>query len=102
MPGVRHADVLPVLERLRRAINLIEKRCPEHVHHVSVSIGASMGAMGQTPDECIAAADHALYRAKEEGRDTVVAVGVIEATHAQGRPAPDEVLAPPAEFVKLV
>jgi diguanylate cyclase (GGDEF)-like protein len=102
MPGVRHADVLPVLERLRRAINLIEKRCPEHVHHVSVSIGASMGAMGQTPDECIAAADHALYRAKEEGRDTVVAVGVIEATHAQGRPTPDEVLAPPAEFVKLV
>ncbi|PKQ18198.1 MAG: hypothetical protein CVT68_04640, partial [Actinobacteria bacterium HGW-Actinobacteria-8] len=99
MPGVRHADVVPVLERLRRAINLIELRCDEHVHHVSVSIGASMGAIGQTPDECIAAADHALYRAKEEGRDAVVAVGVIEATHAQGRPSPDELVSPPPGYV---
>ncbi len=99
MPGVRHADVVPVLERLRRAINLIEKRCPEHVHHASVSIGAAMGAMGQTPDECIAAADHALYRAKEEGRDKVVAVGVMEATHAQGRPSADEFVGTPPEYV---
>ncbi|HZL81691.1 MAG TPA: GGDEF domain-containing protein [Demequina sp.] len=99
MPGVRHADVVPVLERLRRAIKLIEKRCPEHVHHASVSIGAAMGAMGQSPDECIAAADHALYRAKEEGRDKVVAVGVMEATHAQGRPSPDVSVGTPPEYV---
>ncbi len=99
MPGVRHADVVPVLERLRRAINLIEKRCPEHVHHTSVSIGAAMGAMGQSPDECIAAADHALYRAKEEGRDKVVAVGVMEATHAQGRPSHDASVGTPPEYV---
>ena len=32
----------------------------------------AMGAMGQTPDECIAAADHALYRAKRRGRGTVM------------------------------
>jgi len=64
MPGVRHADLVPVLERLRRAISLIERSCNEHLHHVTVSIGASMGVIGQTPDECIAAADHALYRAK--------------------------------------
>lgn len=86
IPGVRHADLVPILERLRRSITLIEKRCNEHVHSVTVSIGAAMGAIGQTPDECIAAADHALYRAKEEGRNKVVAVGVSSPTHAQGRP----------------
>lgn len=90
IPGVRHADLVPILERLRRSINLIEKRCNRHVHTVTVSIGAAMGAIGQTPDECISAADHALYRAKEEGRDKVVAVGVSMPTHAQGRPEPDD------------
>ena len=90
IPGIRHADLIPVLERLRRSINLIEKHCGDHVHSVTVSIGAAMGATGQTPDECIAAADHALYRAKEEGRDRVVAVGVAQPTQALGRPSPDE------------
>jgi len=89
IPGVRHADLVPILERLRRSINLIEKECNDHAHSVSVSIGAAMGAIGQTPDECIAAADHALYRAKEEGRNKVVAVGVGVPTHALGRPQAD-------------
>jgi len=91
IPGVRHADLLPILERLRRSIALIQKECSEHVHSVSVSIGAAMGAIGQTPDECIAAADHALYRAKEEGRNKVVVVGVGTPSHALGRPPADEI-----------
>lgn len=90
MPGVRHADLVPILERLRRAVTLIEHRCEDHVHSVSVSIGAAMGAIGQSPDECIAAADHALYRAKEEGRNRVVAVGTSRPTGALGRPDPDD------------
>lgn len=103
MPGVRHADLVPILERLRRAIALIEKRCINgHIHTVTVSIGAAMGAIGRTPDECIAAADHALYRAKEEGRNRVVAVGSAEPTQALGRPDIEELepwvaLAPDAE-----
>lgn len=90
MPGVRHADLVPILERLRRAVNLIERRCADHVHTVTVSIGAAMGAIGQSPDECIAAADHALYRAKEEGRNRVIAVGTSEPTKALGRPDPGD------------
>ncbi len=89
MPGVRHADLRPSLERLRGAIKLIEGSCSEHVHHVTLSVGASMGALGQTTDECIAAADHALYRAKAEGRNKVVTVGGHAPTQALGRPAPD-------------
>ncbi len=89
IPGVRHSDLVPILERLRRSINMIEKHCDDHVHTVTVSIGAAMGAIGKTPDQCIAAADRALYRAKEEGRDKVVAVGVTRPTQALGRPAPD-------------
>ncbi|WP_291381332.1 GGDEF domain-containing protein [Demequina sp.] len=96
MPGVRHFDLVPMLQRLRRTITLIEERCGDHVHHVTVSIGASMGAIGQTSDECIAAADHALYRAKAEGRDKVIAVGVSRATQAQGRPPADDTFAPPS------
>jgi diguanylate cyclase (GGDEF)-like protein len=96
MPGVRHADLEPKLERLRRAINLIEARCGGHAHQLSVSIGAAMGAIGQTPDQCIAAADHALYRAKDQGRNQVVAIGGSEPTQARGRPTPDELASPPA------
>jgi len=89
IPGVRHADLVPILERLRRSIHLIEKECNDHAHTITVSIGASMGAIGQTPDECIAAADHALYRAKEEGRNKVVAVGVGAPARSFERHSPE-------------
>ena len=87
MPGIRHSDLIPVLERLRRAVSRIDKRCNNHPHSVTVSIGAAMGSHEQTPDECIAAADHALYRAKAEGRNRVVAVGVSMPHQALGRPS---------------
>lgn len=90
MPGVRHADLEPVLERLRTAVTQLDTPCEGHHHPVTVSIGAAMGAIGQSPDECIAAADHALYRAKEEGRNCVVTVGTSRPTGALGRPDPGE------------
>lgn len=90
MPGVRHADLEPILDRLRAAVTRLETPCAGHRHQVTVSIGAAMGAIGQSPDECIAAADHALYRAKEEGRNRVVTVGTARPTGALGRPDPDE------------
>lgn len=86
MPGVRHADLTPVLERLRAHIAGLHQLCDGHVHRISVSIGAAMGVPGQTPDECIATADHALYQAKQDGRNRVVTVGAALPTSALGRP----------------
>jgi diguanylate cyclase (GGDEF)-like protein len=85
MPGIRHADLEPVLERLRAEIAGIRQPCGGEVHTVTVSIGAAMGELGQSPDECIAAADHALYRAKEGGRNKVVTIGTSAPTGALGR-----------------
>ena len=85
MPGIRHSELEPVLERLRANIAALRLDCPGHVHRVTVSIGAAMGNLEQTPDECIAAADHALYKAKENGRNDVVTVGAAMPTAALGR-----------------
>src|SRR5690606_33113594 len=38
MPGVRHADLTPVLERLRTHIAGLHQLCDGHVHRVTVSI----------------------------------------------------------------
>jgi diguanylate cyclase (GGDEF)-like protein len=85
MPGIRSVDLEPVLERLRAEIAAIRQPCGSEVHTVTVSIGAAMGEPDQSPDECIAAADHALYRAKEHGRNTVVTVGTTVSTGASAR-----------------
>jgi diguanylate cyclase (GGDEF)-like protein len=78
MPNIPRRSLVPVLERLRSSIASMAVPCNDHVHNVTVSIGAAHGIAGETADECIAAADHALYRAKEEGRDRVVAVGTSD------------------------
>jgi len=76
MPSVPRRYLVPVLERLRSSVAAMGIECGDHEHHVTVSVGAAHGIAGETADECIAAADHALYRAKHEGRNRVVAVGV--------------------------
>ncbi len=78
MPTIPRGSLVSVLERLRSSIASMAVPCGEHVHHVTVSVGAAHGIAGETADECIAAADHALYRAKAQGRDRVVAVGVSD------------------------
>lgn len=83
MPGMQSKDIVPVLERFRLMVAGSPVHCGAHMHEMTVSIGAALGAVGQSPDECIASADHALYRAKQLGRNRVVAVG-MEPAH---RPA---------------
>lgn len=87
MPGMRHGDLPTVLERLRAELNSIPSPCGKDGLRVSVSIGAAMGVLGQSPDDCIAAADVALYRAKQAGRNRVETVGAGRQTAALGRPS---------------
>jgi diguanylate cyclase (GGDEF)-like protein len=78
MPNIPRRSLVAVLERLRSSVAAMAVPCHDHIHHVTVSVGAAHGLTGETADECIAAADHALYRAKHEGRDRVVAVGTSD------------------------
>lgn len=72
MPLKAGADPAAVCERIRRAV--AEATFPTRTGslRVTVSIGVVARAGGQTVDELLTAADTALYRAKNEGRDRVV------------------------------
>ena len=71
LPCTSLQDAERVAERLRRAVS--ETRHPSWPAGVSVT--ASIGVAALDPqdgfDACLAAADHALYRAKAEGRNVV-------------------------------
>jgi diguanylate cyclase (GGDEF)-like protein/PAS domain S-box-containing protein len=64
------ADVLHVADKVRRAV-----RAPLTVSgvtlHPSISVGAVLAEPGQQPDTVVSRADHALYEAKQQGRDRV-------------------------------
>ena len=61
--GCSQAEAVAILNRVRAATPLGE----------TVSIGVVQWDGEQTPEQLIGAADNALYRAKEQGRDRVVA-----------------------------
>jgi diguanylate cyclase (GGDEF)-like protein len=61
--GCSQAEAVAILDRMRAATPLGE----------TVSIGVVQWDGEQTPEELIGGADDALYRAKEQGRDRVVA-----------------------------
>ncbi|WNM26801.1 GGDEF domain-containing protein [Demequina capsici] len=83
--GVQRGDVEPILERLRNAVKTDAAVSGMDGAGVTVSIGAAMGLPGSTPDEVIAAADRALYRAKEQGRDQVVVLEAEECPEVAAR-----------------
>ena len=77
LPATDATGALAVAEQLRQAVSALaieHPGSPERI--VTVSIGVSTLAPSSTaeqPDQLIAAADQALYRAKAEGRNRVVA-----------------------------
>ena len=71
-----------VAEKLRHAVEALRVQVRGiSIDDVTVSIGvASLPDCGDTVDNLLAAADEALYRAKEEGRNRVVTSSVSPRT----------------------
>jgi diguanylate cyclase (GGDEF)-like protein len=77
LPDTTGADVLALLDRLRKAFetHIFRVRHAQEVLELrlTVSIGAaSFPEHGNTPENLVDASDHALYRAKSGGRNKVV------------------------------
>jgi len=66
-------DITMVVERLRQKVSTYPITCLEYVIPLSISIGLTFLTPGSSnPDSLIAEADHALYEAKNTGKNKVV------------------------------
>jgi two-component system, cell cycle response regulator len=73
LPGCDEDVVSLVAERLRQSIASTPVSAAGAVLRVTSSFGAACSHAGTTPDVLLAEADAALYRAKREGRNRVIA-----------------------------
>ncbi len=75
LPGLDHADALPVAERLRRSVGAVVAALP-----VTISLGvASFPAHGVTRDDLLTQADAALYVSKRAGKNRTTVAGAEQA-----------------------
>lgn len=74
LPGLQGLpDALTIAEKLRRLASEAVP-IPQGVVRISISVGVALASAGESPDELIARADTAMYTAKQQGRDQVVAI----------------------------
>ena len=71
MPETRLNDAFKVADRIRKKIEKGEVAYDENTVKVTVSIGVAEAAENSSADDLLEAADKALYRAKEAGRNRV-------------------------------
>lgn len=77
LPDTGKAEALQAAERLRSAVDRQLNAEGEHTRRVSISVGvATFGTDGDGPQALLAAADRALYVAKNRGRNQVVAASL--------------------------
>ncbi|MFG1992891.1 diguanylate cyclase [Actinoplanes sp. NPDC048988] len=67
-----HADAPGLAERMRRAVADTPVPTSAGALPVTISVGLTQLAAGESLDQLLARADHALYRAKDTGRNRVV------------------------------
>jgi diguanylate cyclase (GGDEF)-like protein len=79
LPGVRLAAACKRAEQLRRRVAILS--VGEKGLRVTLSLGVAELLAGERLDDCLRRCDQAMYRAKDAGRDTVVAAqGALFAT----------------------
>jgi diguanylate cyclase (GGDEF)-like protein len=89
LPDTGLEEAFTLAERLRRRVATTPLSYAEHAIALTVSIGVSGIAAGDADvDAVLARADHALYEAKNAGRDTVRAAAAPVATPAGTAPSP--------------
>ncbi|TYT74413.1 diguanylate cyclase [Desulfobotulus mexicanus] len=71
LPGCTPEKAEILMEEIRKNLKTIEFHAKEEVFNVTCSIGIACSSLGSSPEEVLQAADQALYRAKEEGRDRI-------------------------------
>jgi two-component system cell cycle response regulator len=103
MSGATIDDACLVAERLRSAVGSAPMLVDGRMMQVTVSVGVAGGEPGIACDDVVAAADAALYRAKNSGRNRVEAAeerdwppDTARAGVRRPVPAPDGALVPPA------
>lgn len=69
LPHTPEAKAWKVAERIREFIAAIKVNCGGKDVRVTASSGIAMHQQGETPDQWLARADEALYRAKAQGRN---------------------------------
>lgn len=86
MPNTTRAGALALGEKLRASLASQALHCKGHVVHVTLSVGVSEFAAGETGpfEDLYSAADKALYAAKANGRNRVEFGDA--ASHANSRP----------------
>jgi diguanylate cyclase (GGDEF)-like protein len=87
LPSTDAAGALQVAERMRSAVALRSSACGQPV---TISVGATTRLPGDAADSTsiIDIADHALYEAKEAGRDRVVMQSRDDTSAQRARPHP--------------
>jgi diguanylate cyclase (GGDEF)-like protein len=82
LSGARLADAISIAEEVR---TLVQDACLGDGQRLSISIGVAELAREQSPQEWLAAADAALYRAKRGGRNRVVSGSAIDEPPVRNR-----------------
>lgn len=80
LPGCNEDELLAIAERIRARIAALKIDAGQHQFSFTVSIGAHLPHMPQTPDAMLQQVDRALYAAKDHGRNCVRLSSATDAT----------------------
>ncbi len=81
LPGIGANDAACVAETIRSSVEVLPIRSQQDQISVTVSIGLAVAPEhARSSEELIAAADAALYQAKDTGRNQVIMTGAVVAT----------------------